>query len=151
ARGNIAFQAEKSGLLGTSTKLGILTTPETRERDAVDARGAPLPPGPPGSAPQMDADAQFRRDKARRRPMDDATDYLDRHLTVLGGSDGYIEPDDMLKLGKDVAGFDKQLEQYVVTNGWFREPPATSTRRWSGRGVLFGVLGVVALIAGFNL
>jgi uncharacterized membrane protein YgcG len=150
ARGMIAFQAEQAGLLGTSTKLGILTRPESHESDAVDPSGAPLPPGPPGTE-QLDADARWRRDRARSRPMDPATEFLDGRLSGIGGMDGYIEPDDMLKLGSDVPGFDKRIEAHVVKNGWFREPPATSTRRWVGRGVLFDVLGVVALFVGFNL
>jgi uncharacterized membrane protein YgcG len=150
ARGMIAFQAEQAGLLGMSTKLGILTRPEAHESDAVDPTGAPLPPGPPGTE-QLDAEAQWRRDRARSRPMDPATQFLDGRLTGIGGSDGYIAPDDMLKLGSDVPGFDKRIEAHVVKNGWFREPPATSSRRWVGRGVLFGVLGVVALFVGFNL
>ena len=75
ARGLIAFRAEKAGLLGTSTKLGILTTPEFAEQDAYDETGAPLPPGPPGSPPQIEPEAQFRRDRARARPMDEATGY----------------------------------------------------------------------------
>ena len=151
ARGMIAFQAEKSGLLGTTTKLGILTTPEATERDALDAEGARLPPGPPGSPLQLDPQAQYRRDRARSRPLDDATGFLDGRLTAIGGSDGYIQPDDMLKLGKDVGGFDKRIEQHVVANGWFGEPPAKSTSRWVGRGSLAIVGGVIALVAGFNL
>jgi uncharacterized membrane protein YgcG len=150
ARGMIAFQAEKTGLLGTSTKLGILTRPESHESDAVDPTGAPLPPGPPGTA-QLDAEAQWRRDRARSRPIDPATQFLDGRLSGIGGSEGYIEPDDMLKLGKDVPGFDKRIEEHVVRNGWFTEPPATSSRRWVGRGVIFDVLGVIALVVGFNL
>src|SRR3954447_3481654 len=42
ARGMIAFEAEKSGLLGTTTKLGIVTNPETLGRDAVDESGVAL-------------------------------------------------------------------------------------------------------------
>jgi uncharacterized membrane protein YgcG len=149
-RGMIAFQAEKSGLLGTGTKLGITTRPEEHESDAVDATGMPLPPGPPGSG-QLDPEAQWRRDRARSRSIDPATTFLDGRLSAIGGHDGYIEPDDMLKLGKDVAGFDKRIEQHVVANGWFGEAPSASTKRWIGRGVLVDVAGAIALIAGFNL
>jgi uncharacterized membrane protein YgcG len=150
-RGMIAFQAETAGLLGTGTKLGILTRPEETERDAVDASGAPLPPGPPGAPPQLDAEAQWRRDRARSRQIDPATSFLDGRLSTIGGGDGYIDPDDMLKLGGDVGGFDKRIEQHVVTSGWFREPPAASTRRWVGRGVLAIAGGVIALVIAFNL
>jgi len=151
ARGMIAFEAEKSGLLGTTTKLGIRTTPTSLRRDAVNAEGEPLPPGPPGSAPQLDAQAQYRRDRARSRPLDAATSFLDDRLAGIGGRDGYIEPDDMLKLGKDVAGFDKLIEQHVVSNGWFREAPSASTRRWVSRGSLAIGAGVLAIVIGFNL
>src|SRR3954447_5908572 len=75
ARGMIAFEAEKSGLLGATTKLGIRTAPEVDERDGTNASGEPLPPGPPGSAPRLDAQAQYRRDRARSRPLDAATSF----------------------------------------------------------------------------
>jgi uncharacterized membrane protein YgcG len=151
ARGLIAFRAEKAGLLGTSTKLGILTTPEFTEQDAYDETGAPLPPGPPGSPPQIEPEAQFRRDRARARPMDEATGYLDRNLTAIAGHDGYIEPDDILKLGAKVGGFDKKIEQHVVQQGWFKEPPSKATQRWVGRGVLIAIAGGVSLFVGFQL
>ena len=151
ARGMIAFQAEKAGLLGTSTKLGILTVPELTEQDAYDESGAPLPPGPPGSAPQIEPEAQFRRDRARSRPMDDATGFLDRQLTSIGGHGGYIEPDDILKLGTHVSGFDKRIEQHVVQQGWFKEPPAKVTQRWVGRGILIAIAGGIGLFIGFML
>src|SRR3954468_3155911 len=151
ARGMIAFEAEKAGLLGTTTKLGIRTTPEADAMDALSGSGEPLPPGPPGSPPQLDAHAQYRRDRARSRPLDPATSFLDGRLTAIGGRDGYIQPDDMLKLGTDVGGFDKRIEQHVVANGWFREPPATSTRRWMGRGSLAIAAGVIGLVVGFNI
>ncbi len=150
ARGMIAFQAEKTGLLGNATKVGILTRPEDHEVDAVDGAGSPLPPGPPGSE-QLDPEAQWRRDRARSRPLDPATSFLDGRLSGLGGSDGYVAPDDMLKLGKDVAGFDSLIEDHVVKNGWFVEPPARSTRRWVGRASLVLVVAVIALVAAFNL
>ena len=44
--------------------------------------------------------------RARHRPMDAATEFLHQRLRSLGGGDGYIEPDDLLKLGKDVGEFD---------------------------------------------
>ena len=42
----------------------------------------------------------------------------------------------MLKLGTDVGGFDKRLEEHVVGQGWFTEPPAKATRPLGRRGVL---------------
>jgi uncharacterized membrane protein YgcG len=150
ARGMIAFQAEKTGLLGTGTKLGILTRPETNESDAVDVSGRPLPPGPPGTE-QLDAESQWRRDRARSRPLDPATQFLDSRITGIGGIQGYIDSTEMLRLGSDVSGFDKRIEQHVVANGWFKEPPATSTRRWVGRGSLAIAAGVISLVVGFNL
>ena len=151
ARGLIAFQAEKTGLLGTGTKLGIVTNAEALVTDAVDESGSPLPPGPPGSPIQLDPEAQFRRDRARRRPLDAASAFLDQRLTTLGGHDGYIDPDDILKLGTDVSTFNKKIEQHVVDQGWFREPPATSTRRWAGRGAILFALAIVTFVVGLNL
>jgi uncharacterized membrane protein YgcG len=151
ARGLIAFQAEKAGLLGTGTKIGIVTNSEYLVSDAYADDGSPLPPGPPGSPEQLEPDEQFRRDRARRRPMDRATAYLDRNLTAISGHDGYIEPDDILKLGPKVAGFDKEIEQHVVQQGWFREAPKTSARRWAGRGTLAIVAAGLLFFAGLNL
>jgi hypothetical protein len=50
-----------------------------------------------------------------------------------------------------VAGFDKRIEQHVVANGWFREAPSTSTRRWVRRGSLAIAGGVLLLVVGFNV
>ena len=62
--------------------------------------------------------------------MDDATAFLLRRLRAIGGGAGYIDPDELLKLGTDVGGFDKRLEEHVVGQGWFRETPAKATGRW---------------------
>ena len=70
ARGMIAFQAEKTGLLGSDDQAGH---PDDARGDRCAmwyAAGAPLPPGPPGSPPRLDPQAQYRRDRARSRPLD---------------------------------------------------------------------------------
>ena len=130
ARGRIAFRAVPSeALFGGDPDLGIFTR-DSQPEDPVE---------------------QARLERVRRRPMDDATELLHRRLKDLGGGDGYIEPDDTLKLGKDVSTFDSRLEKHLVAQGWFREPPSKVTGRWSGGGLLAFVGGIAAIIVGANL
>ena len=129
SRGLIAFRPETSGLLVKKTEVGI----EVR---------------PAGSA---DAAEQAREARARSRPMDDATEFLDARLHSLGGGDRRIEPDDMLELGTHVAKFNKHLEAYVVAQGWFREIPDKATNRWVIRGVVALGIGLVGVFAGGGL
>jgi uncharacterized membrane protein YgcG len=130
ARGRIAFQSIPStSLLGGEPDLGIFT------RD---------------SAP-TDPVEQARLDRVRRRPSDEATQFLLKRLRTIGGGIGYVKPEDLLDLGKDVGGFQKRLETHLVEQGWFKESPGEVSGRWSGRGVLAFIGAVIAVIAGFNL
>jgi uncharacterized membrane protein YgcG len=130
ARGRIAFQAvPNESLFGGQPDLGIYTR-ESRPEDPVE---------------------QARLERVRRRPMDDATEFLHGRLKSLGGGDGYIEPDDILKLGTDVGGFDSRLEKHLVGQGWFREAPSRVTGRWSCSGILVLVGGIAAIVLGANL
>ncbi len=130
ARGRIAFQAVPSeALLGGDPDLGIFTR-DSQAEDPVE---------------------QARLERVRRRPMDDATEFLQRTLRDLGGDDGYIEPDDLLKLGTDVGSFDSRLEKHLVAQGWFREAPSTVTGRWSCSGILLLVGGIAAIILAAGL
>ena len=83
--------------------------------------------------------------------MDDATEFLHGRLRGLGGGDGYIEPDDILKLGTDVGDFDSRLEKHLVKQGWFREAPSKVTGRWSCTGILVLVGGIAAIILAASL
>ena len=130
ARGRIAFQAVPSeALFGGDPDLGIFTS-DSRPEDPVE---------------------QARLERVRRRPMDDATEFLHGRLKDLGGGDGYIEPDDILKLGTDVGDFNSRLEKHLVTQGWFREAPSTVTGRWSCGGILVLVGGIASVVLGANL
>ncbi len=129
ARGLIGFESRKSGLLGHGTDLSIRTTHAAPD-DPVE---------------------QARLERARARPTDAATIFLQHRLTSIGGSAGLIESDDLLKLGSDVGNFDKKLEQHVVDQGWFTERPAKATARWAGRGVGVGILAIVLLVIGFSV
>jgi hypothetical protein len=130
ARGRIAFRAEPSkALLGGQPEIGIFTH-DSLSQDPVE---------------------QARLDRVRRRPMDDATEYLHGRLASHGGGDAYIAPDDILALGKDVSGFDSRLEQHLVTEGWYREAPGKVSGRWGCRGVLVFIGGIAGLVLGFNL
>ncbi len=129
ARGLIAFESDKTGLLGLSTELSIRT----------------------GTASSADPAEQARLDRARQRPIDGATRFLQQRLASLGGSEGLIDHKELLKLGSDVSDFNERLEQHVVHRGWFTERPAAATGRWALRGTLVGILGVVALFVAFNV
>lgn len=88
----------------------------------------------------------------RRRPLSGAENYaLDRLQSIAGAETGHITPTELLKFGPYTAKFDEQIEAHVAQSGWFTEPPAKSTSRWSGRGTLAIVGGVIAFIIGFNL
>jgi uncharacterized membrane protein YgcG len=89
----------------------------------------------------------------RRRPLSDAEEYaLVRLEGIAKPSEGnYIEPDDMLQFGTHVPKFNERLEKHVAAKGWFREPPAKSAARWSGRASLALIGGIVGIIIGFNL
>jgi uncharacterized membrane protein YgcG len=129
-RGEIAFQEEKSGLFGLGKrKLGVAT--------AVAAPTDPV--------------AIAHRDRARRRVLDDATEYIDRRLVGLARSDGFVEPDELLQLSTAVGQFDEKIERHVVQHGWFREPPAKARARWKVRGFAVGALGGAAVWGGANL
>ena len=123
SRGEIAFQQDE-GLL--HTKVGIqITSPDPRN-----------------------AQVQLNR----RTPTDPAEDYALEQLTSIADRHGgYVDPDNLLEFGKHVDSFDKKLDTYVATRGWFREPPEKSIERWSFRGGIALVLGFVVLIIGFNL
>jgi uncharacterized membrane protein YgcG len=129
SRGLIAFEAEEKGLLAKHTELSIHTS-EASTDDPVE---------------------MARLNRARRRPLDDGTEFLLRRLRTLGGGTNLIDATELLSLGKDVGGFDKRIEQHVVSQGWFREPPGKATSRWVARGIAADILGAITLFIGFQL
>jgi hypothetical protein len=131
ARGRIAFQAiEKPHLLGKGQpELGIFTR-DSMTQDPVE---------------------QARLERVRRRPLDEGTVYLLGRLHSVGGSDGWIDPDDILKLGTHVSTFNSNLEKHLVKEGWYREPPTRTSGRWAALGVVAFVLAIGAIIVGANL
>jgi hypothetical protein len=131
ARGRIAFQAEPKGGLfaGDTPDLGIFAR-DSQTQDPVE---------------------QARLARVNRRPMDPATTYLLTRLHAIAGTDGYIEPDDILKLGTHVSTFDSHLERHLVREGWYAEAPGRTSRRWAGGALVAFVLAVVTFIAGANL
>ncbi len=129
ARGLIEFDAQQAGLLGRTTELSIHTQ-EAATDDPVE---------------------MARLTRARARPLDDATSFLLQRLRSIGGGGEVIDAKELLKLGSDVGGFDKRLEEHVVGQGWFTETPAKATRRWVGRGVLAIIGGAIGLFIGFQL
>ena len=131
SRGLIAFRQDDGGLFGIGGhKVGIDTSP---------AKG--------------DANVEAQRQRNARRPIGPAEELALRRLETLGvGEDGaFITPEDLPKFGSEVPDFDKALETHVVDRGWFGERPSKVVARWTGRGVLAVVGGVVALILGLNI
>jgi len=129
-RGLVSFEAEdKPGLLASGQDIGIHT----------------------GEVDTQDPQERARMRWARQRPMDDGTNFLLRRLESIGGSTGYVRPDEITDFGRDVGGFERRVEEHVVRQGWFRERPSTARGRWVGRGVLAFIVGVIASIVGANL
>jgi uncharacterized membrane protein YgcG len=129
SRGLIAFREDKGGLLG-GHKVGI---------DVDPAEG--------------DAQVEAQRRLNQRRPTGPAEEVAFRKLRTIGASsDGeFISADDLPKFGSDVAAFDVALEKHVVDRGWFGEKPSKVVGRWTGRGVLAIIAGVIGLVAGLNI
>ncbi len=124
SRGELSFRPE-SHLLGLQRKTGIQI--ET----------------PPADDPYVKLN--------RRRPISDAESYAIDRLAGIAGADGYISPEDLLEFGKYAEKFNQKVEHHVAAQGWFREPPAKATGRWTGRGTLVIVGGIVGLVIAFNL
>ena len=127
SRGEIGFKPE-GGLLGLRTKAGIQVNETYNADDPLIERN-------------------------RRKPLSNAEQYaLERLRGIASPSDGnYIDSSDMLKFGKYVNSFDNQIEKHVVQKGWFREPPAKASARWSGRAILILIAGFVGFIIGVNI
>ena len=128
SRGVLAFRQE-SHLLGLQKKVGIDTA--LAEPDPVTR-------------------ARQRRNDARKLGPAERT-LEDKVLGIGRREGGYIEPDRLLELGALVPAFDKALEAEAVGRGWFREKPSAAVTRWRTRGVLAGVAGVIAIVAGANI
>ena len=128
SRGLLSFREDR-GLLGLSDKVGVDLTPQP---------GDPL--------------EEARRARNARRPIGPAEEYALRELRELGEQhDGFIDADELPTFGTSVGTFDARLESHVVKRRWMVEKPSKVVARWTGRGVLAIVAGVVALIIGFNV
>jgi uncharacterized membrane protein YgcG len=128
SRGLIAFRQE-SHLLGLQKKVGIDT-----------ALGEPDPL----------TRARQRRNDARK--LGPAERIVEEKVLGLGRREGgYIEPERLLEIGTFVPTFDRALEAEAVSRGWFREKPSAAVARWRTRGILAGVGGVIAIVAGANI
>ena len=130
SRGLISFRQEETGLLGHHKKLGI---------DVAPARGG--------------ADVEAQRTLNARRPIGPAEELALRDLRSIGGTGegAYIEPDDVVKFGEKVAGFDRALEDHVVARGWFGQRPSKVVTAWALRGVVAIVVAAIALGAGLSI
>lgn len=127
SRGELAFREEK-GLLGIGTKVGVDTAP-----------------------PAGDDIEEAQRARNRRRPTGPAEAVALQRIRAIDGAEHYIDAEDLPKFGTAVAAFDKALETHVVARGWMVEKPSKVVGRWTGRGVLALVGGVILLVIGFNV
>ena len=126
SRGRLSFREEKQ-LLGRK-KVGIETEP-----------------------PAGDELTQAHRSRNARRPLSDAEEYIDRELHDLGSEDGYVEPDELLKLGAKVPGFDERLERHVADRRWMTERPSKVVSRWRVRGALAIGAGIGLAVLAFQV
>ena len=127
SRGLIGFR-EDVGLLGLNRKVGVELKPATGD-EVVEAQRA----------------------RNSRRPMGPAERLAFNGLYRLETEGGFIEPDELLKFGSSVAEFDRELERYVVRQGWFAEAPSTAVIRWVVRGVLAIVVGGALAFLAFQI
>ncbi len=128
SRGYLSFREDR-GLLGLSDKVGIDV-------------------GPPAGDPLEEA----RRARNARRPTGPAEEYALKELRELGAKkDGFIDADDLPEFGSSVSTFDSRLESHVVKRGWVVARPSKVVARWTAKGVLAVVAGVVALVIGFSV
>ncbi len=129
SRGLIAFREDQGGLL-SSKQVGVDTRPV------------------PG-----DAVVEAQRARNSRRPIGPAEERVLLALRGLASGKGgrIISAEELPKFGTEVAAFDTALEAHVVSRGWFAEKPSKVVGRWTGRGVLAIVGGVIALIAGLTI
>ncbi|MBA2700152.1 MAG: DUF2207 domain-containing protein [Chloroflexi bacterium] len=129
SRGLISFREDR-GLLGLGHKVGVDVDPA------------------PG-----DAAEEAQRIRNTRRPIGPAEVVALGELRQLasGKPENRIESKDLPRFSSSVGAFDSVLERHVVDHGWFVERPSKVVGRWTGRGLLAILLGVVALVAGFGL
>jgi hypothetical protein len=72
-------------------------------------------------------------------------------LQGLANDDGEIGRSDLEAFGGSIGEFEDRLEAHVASNGWFREAPGKSTERWTRRGAVVLIAGVVGIVVGLRL
>ncbi len=114
ARGRIAFRAVPSeALFGGDPDLGIYTR-DSRPEDPVE---------------------QARLERVRRRPMDDATEFLLSSACAASvAATGTSSPTTSSSSARTWATSTRAWRQHLVAQGWFREAPSKVTGRWSCSG-----------------
>jgi len=90
-------------------------------------------------------------ERARRRPMDEATKYLLSVMTSAAGSKAYLPAEKLTEVGTHVPAFNKKLEKHLVDEGWYKTAPSDVVGRWGCNGFVLIVIGVIAGIIGFNM
>jgi uncharacterized membrane protein YgcG len=87
----------------------------------------------------------------RRPPVGDAEAFALGRLQELADHDGEIGPSELEQFGGSVGEFEDILETHVARNGWYREAPGKSTERWTRRGAIVLIAGVVGIAIGLRL
>jgi uncharacterized membrane protein YgcG len=91
------------------------------------------------------------RQRAERRPLSPAEQHVRTKLRSIAGRDQVVEHDDLPKFGAHVGRFEELLEQYAVSQGWFRERPQQAVNRWRARGFFVMLAAAPAGFFAMNL
>ena len=144
AAGAVIRDGKSSRRALTTASLDLAVARPDRVRGGADrpaSRRAPSSSIRTTQASTQDPVEMSRLERARARPMDEGTEFLLSRLRNIGGGTELIDPEELLTLGKDVTGFDTRLEKHVVQQGWFTEPPAKASGRWTARGIIAVIFG----------
>jgi uncharacterized membrane protein YgcG len=87
----------------------------------------------------------------RRPPLGAAEAFALSRLQGLANDDGEIGRSELEAFGGSIGEFEDRLEAHVASNGWFREAPGKSTERWTRRGAVVLIAGVVGIVVGLRL
>jgi uncharacterized membrane protein YgcG len=111
-----------------------------------------------GIAPRDELQAAHQA-RNGRRPISDAERYALTQLRTIGlaidGDDdtmpGELGKTELGTFGTKTKEFNERLEQHIVRQGWFREPPSAASGRWATRGVAELIAGGVLIFLGFDI
>ena len=130
SRGLIEFEAEQTGLIAKSTELSI------RDHAGLDA-------GPGGDVATR-AGPRATDGRGHRVPAEPPPEHRGRRRSSSTRRS-------CSRWARTSTGFDTRLEKHVVQQGWFTEPPAKASGRWTARGIIAVIFGGIGVFVGINL